>query len=411
MQRERDRASTAESAARKEPSRSDPVSHEDIPAPSALLQPADVLALQRSVGNQAVLRRLNGPSTKQSSAQVLQRAETGLKDEKRSSAFATGAVDFWKAAGNKDKPLKDYANDLVTKANASLKALASREVLSAVTTTGSASGTFSRVTWTITINTTLFSNRAGVTKVGELTLDEAAEIADTIYHEIRHSEQYFRMARIKAAQSSKKDAGEIAAEIAKAMDIPPEVAQAAAAAPLQATKENAGLIAEAKDWESITIGIHATYKGVINQWGNEADEARDLAKAVSAANLDATKTKVGAHITKWKNDALRSKFVESHLTTVEAIKDKSHMDDLVLAHLKAIKADLVKVNAAWKDVEDNWGTDDAAKKLAHLKGPQAPLKELAANLYKAYRDHLHEKDAWETGAAVGKEFRKQGGKK
>ena len=29
-------------------------------------------------------------------------------------------------------------------------------------------------------------------------------------------------------------------------------------------------------------------------------------------------------------------------------------------------------------------------------------------LYSAYRDHLHEKDAWETGAAVGKEFRRLG---
>lgn len=411
MQRKRDRASTAESAAPEEAPRSEPLARDEAPASTALLRPADVLAMQRSVGNQAVLRRLSGPPARQAGAQVLQRKETGLKDEKASAAFAKGAVDFWKDAANKDKPLKDYANDLVGKANAALAALASREVKSAVTTTGSASGTFSRVTWTISMNTTLFSNRAGVTKVGELTVDEAAEIADTVYHEIRHSEQYFRMARVKAAQSSKKDVGEIAAEIVKAMDIPPEVAQAAAAAPLQATKENADLIAEAKDWESITIGIHATYKGVINQWGDEADEARDLAAAVSATNLDATKTKVGAHVTKWKDDALRSKFVESHLTTVEAIKDKSKMDDLVLAHLKAIKADLVKVNAAWKEVQDNWGTDDAAKKLTRLKGPQAPLTGLASSLYKAYRDHMHEKDAWETGAAVGKEFRKQGGTK
>jgi hypothetical protein len=353
----------------------------------------DVLALQRRAGNRAVLARL--------------KINTGLRRKTRTDAFAKDARDYWADPANKDKTLKDFSDFLIGKANGVLKAMGSYEVKPSYVTTGTASGTFSRVTWAMEINTARFSSRTGVTKVSHLTLDEAAEIADTVYHEIRHSEQYFRIARIRAAES-KKTGGDIAKEIEKDMSIPTAVAQAAAASPMKAEKDNAYRIAEAKDWESITIGLHAEYKGIINTWTDEAWEARDAAIAVDATNLAVTKGKIAAHVSSWKTSNSRSKFVDSHLTKVEALKDKSRMDKLVIKHLKAIKAALAKVNTAWKAVEDNWATDDAAGKLTHLRAMRAPLKELGSATYAAYRDHMHEKDAWETGAAVGKEFRRLG---
>lgn len=57
--------------------------------------------------------------------------------------------------------------------------------------------------------------------------EEAAGIARTVYHEARHAEQWFRMAQMRAGQ------GRTAAQIAREMSIPPEIAQAAVADPIQ----------------------------------------------------------------------------------------------------------------------------------------------------------------------------------
>jgi len=207
---------------------------------------------------------------------------------------------------------------------------------------------------------------------------------------------------------SKKSKADIAKDLETDMSIPTDVAQAASADPLKMSSEVAYRVGEAKDWESITIGLHASYKGIVNTWGDEADEARDAANAVKAGNRSATKAAIAAHVNSWRTSADRGPFVDSHLTKVEAIKNKSRMDKLVVKHLKAIKSALAAVFTAFKAVEDNWAGDDGAARLRRLQAMQAPLRTLASALYAAYRDHLHEKDAWETGAAVGKEFRRLG---
>jgi hypothetical protein len=363
------------------------------------LEAPDLLNLQRSAGNQAVVARLkDAPGT----------INTGLKRKTRTDAYGQAAHAYWADPANKDKTLADYANTLIDEANAVLKKMSSFEVKRAFSTTGPDSGTFSRVTWTITINTAKFSSRTGVSKVSDLTLDEAAEIADTIYHEVRHSEQYFRIARIRAAESKKKKKADIAKELEADMSIPKDVAEAAAADPLKMGKDVAYRIGEAKEWESITIGLHAEYKGIVNTWGDEADEARDSALGVKRGNLTTTRAAIKTHMDDWSTNPSRNAFVDSHLAKVEALKKKSRMDKLVIEHLTAIKAALAATGKAWKRVQDNWDTDRRSKRLKRLQATQDPLKTLASELYKAYRDHLHEKDAWETGAAVGAAFRKLG---
>lgn len=275
---------------------------------------------------------------------------------------------------------------------------------------GIESGSFFRVTWSIKINPAQFSSRSGISKVGELTVDEAAEVADTLYHEARHSEQYFRIARMLAGQSKETSVPKIAAEIVDKLSIPATVATAAAGVPLNESKANAGLIAEARDWQSITIGIHEEYKGNINDWIAEARAALKLAKDATTANLATTKTGLDTQITAWQG-ADRGKFVDAHIATVEAIKNKGKMDKLVLKHLKAIQKLLSATDAAWKKVTDGWAADTDTVKLKNIAKARAPLSGLSAEVYAAYRDHLHEKDAWETGARVGAAFRKKANKK
>ena len=388
-----------------------PTTREDAPAPARStpapprtehLQPADALALQRRAGNRAVLRTLRRDAVRR-----LQRAETGLKEAAATTAFATSGVAYWKDAANRDKPLSEFATKLLADANAKLRALGSFEVKSDFSGTGAASGSFGRGSWSIEINTALFSKRTGITKVGQLTLAEAAEIADTIWHEMRHSEQYFRIARMRAATSSKTAKADIAKEIKDGMSIPADVALAAANAPLAASAANTNLLAEAKQWESITLGFHSKYKENITAWILEARDAQKAAHAVTAANLATSRGTLAAFVTSW-GGADRGGFLDSHLPIVEAIATKSALDTAVIGHLKAIKPKLTALQAAWKVVEDNWATDTDAQKLAHVRATVAAFDAIEVPLYAAYRAHLHEKDAWDTGAAAGAEFRRLG---
>src|SRR4051812_2094764 len=84
-------------------------------ATTAVRVPAHpALSVQRTAGNRAVLARL--------------KVNTGLKRKDRTAPFAKEAHDWWADAANKDKPLKDYGDFLIGKANALLRAMGSYEV-------------------------------------------------------------------------------------------------------------------------------------------------------------------------------------------------------------------------------------------------------------------------------------------
>lgn len=162
-------------------------------------------ALQTAVGNQAVARIAGTPAAAAAAGRRAQRKRvlartTGLRTATNVTAFANVAEAYWHDPANKNKPLQDYAEHLMTTVNGMLKALGSVECRHSYDATGSDSGAFSRTTWNIKINPGKFSHRAGVTEVGRLTLDEARDVADTIFHESRHSEQYFRIARVQAGR-------------------------------------------------------------------------------------------------------------------------------------------------------------------------------------------------------------------
>jgi hypothetical protein len=72
--------------------------------------------------------------------------------------------------------------------------------------------------------------------------DEAkfAELANSVFHEARHAEQYFRVARLMAAENKS------AAEIERNLDIPQDVAQRAVANPLNPRQQREW--AEARRW-------------------------------------------------------------------------------------------------------------------------------------------------------------------
>lgn len=93
-------------------------------------------------------------------------------------------------------------------------------------TMGSVLGEFTDSAWTITINPTIVASAS-------LTADQQAGLVNTVYHEARHCEQVFNEARMLAGrQRAGTAAATIAQTVVNTMGVPNNVAQAAAANPL-----------------------------------------------------------------------------------------------------------------------------------------------------------------------------------
>jgi hypothetical protein len=136
----------------------------------------------------------------------------------------------------------------------------------------------------------------------------------------------------------------------------------------------------------------------------EADEALGFTSGVDATTVGAAKAGIAAHVTAW-GGANRKTFVVDHLKDTKAIKHRSTMDKLVIKNLTAIQSALAGVDKAFKHVTDGWAAADPDERIALVRSMRPSLRKLYDATYAAYRDHIHEADAWATGAAVGKEFR------
>jgi hypothetical protein len=129
-------------------------------------------------------------------------------------------------------------------------------------------GSFNFPTWTMRIG----RRRLGAESISEA---DARDTADTVYHEARHTEQWFRMAQLRASQGLSADA------IATELGIQPRIATAAAAAPLTPGSMQA-LIAQGW-WDSV-YGSGGDQRNAVLREVNAAATARSQAEAAHTAN-------------------------------------------------------------------------------------------------------------------------------
>jgi hypothetical protein len=147
---------------------------------------------------------------------------TGLavagEGDKFATGAQTGAFDEW-----------DNLGTAQARADALVKAVNERLVAAQVPTVASVvyegdspteQGTFDFTTWSMMVNRKLLDQSG-------LTRDDAADLANTVYHEARHAEQWFWMARLRAGQ------GYSAAGIAAEMFIPADIAKEARKLPIR----------------------------------------------------------------------------------------------------------------------------------------------------------------------------------
>ena len=360
-------------------------------------QPAarDVLALQRGAGNQAVVQRLGHGQA------LLQRKPAGLREPKPISDFAKEALDYWKEPAKAKKTLQDFAEHLIVKANDALKVLNVWPMLKQFGSTQQTPGEFDAPLWTMGLNTSLFVQGKTVTEVGQLTADEAAHIAGMIYHETRHAEQHFQIARMVAGAST-QTGNDLVKEIMASTQLPRDPAKAAAGQPLAKTAANKDLLAEATDWELVITGRHGRFRNVVVPWELEARATKNI--GWDGLRGDQARATMKQWLTFWGGPK-RRKVVTDHIKTVNALKTKTTVDRLMLTHLKAIDTQMTKVDAAWAALEKSapkLGPKDLLEAFTKFKTKS--LTPLVDVLHNAYVNFPTESDAFSAEKAVIKEF-------
>ncbi|MDQ6905445.1 MAG: DUF4157 domain-containing protein [Chloroflexota bacterium] len=125
-----------------------------------------------------------------------------------------------------------------------------------------------------------------------MTDDDVAEMADTVYHESRHAEQWFRIARLKAGEAP----APTAAALADSLFIPQAIAKAALARPLKPltalqkafhskkyAERHQTKMDEAASWHDSIYGAGAGNRNaVLSDLANRNAEYRALSEEVDA---------------------------------------------------------------------------------------------------------------------------------
>jgi hypothetical protein len=362
-------------------------------ARSAATGPAAVLALQRSLGNRAVRR-------------TLARAPT-LKESGPTGTFVAEALKYYNEPANKAKSVALYAQHLADKANVPLKALGVPEMNLVFDSGAPYPGAFWHDHWRMVINTTMWSKSQG-TKLSDLTPDEAANAAGLIYHEARHAEQRFRVARIAAADSKATTTDKIADELMKTLQFKERpVAMAAAGNPLAKTTANAALRDEAQDWRESTLGRHKPYGEVVHDWEQELLRAMRTIDQMMQKPMEigGAKDRLAPIVKGWQTSAVRAKFLPKHSKIVAGLKKKSAGDKDVEKNLKAMTDAMKKLTKEWAAIEGGWRRWSLNQKLQQIIDFKPHLYALYLTVHTSYTEEAEEKDAFETGNPVAAAFK------
>jgi len=170
-----------------------------------------------------------------------------------------GVIDTWASLATPEARLKK----LVELVNVPLVAHGVPPITEAFDPNPNNAGSFDFATWRMLV---------GKTPLSAASLDTAAakDLTDTIYHESRHTEQWYRMAQLRAGQGL--SAGGIAAELG----IPGNIARLAKKDPLAGTSMQ-GLIAQGW-WDSV-YGAGAAHREATLAELDRAGTALDKARA------------------------------------------------------------------------------------------------------------------------------------
>jgi len=317
-----------------------------------------VLRLQQAAGNRAVGRVLARRAVRQ----------TGLRSDSAINRFVHKAHSF--LARNGDGDLKQFADYLGAAINTELEAIGVPAVkVFMLRGMGSKAAEFDAPSWAIALNPDAFSSK-GARLMGELSTDEAANIAMTVLHEARHAEQRFRVARLQAGEG--KDAG---------MEMDDDAAAAAAAKPLRGGGQE---VREAREWRDNEIGEDATYREAVSWW---TSDIRPIIKIANDAGPDAYE-RLGRVLKGYGGPGGAATVVREHVKSARR------------RHKATMLADTTAITDAFDGCIGLYAILSPTSTHDEFEPLTNALIDLSKAIYRAYVNQPVESDAWGAGNAT-----------
>lgn len=237
---------------------------EELAAPFNLnvVSRENILQLQRVIGNQAVQRLMGIKQIQRADAPVAEKTSQGLMEKESSSRFAQTIFDWTQDPANAEKPMSEFTTVLETALNVEMDAAGVPRVYVHFETLDGAVAQFVSGGWIVELDCD--ETFGGILqKVGDLSEDQLREVVDTFFHEARHAEQDFLIARLRAAKML--DAGQTEDQIAQAlvaeMGINDWVAMQAVENPLR--DADADTLKLIESLESSMYGEDSTYRDMV----------------------------------------------------------------------------------------------------------------------------------------------------
>jgi len=383
-----------------------------------------VLDLQRTVGNAATTALIQRatPHPRPAAAPVLARpivvardADFGLRSKPEIAGYAGPAADFWKA--NPTLTLQDLGVHLIDEVN---KELVGNGVpplpAPAFTASRRNAGGFAQSSWTVQLDLARTAQGPLTTKIGTLAPDRVAEVASVCFHEARHAEQVFTVARLVAGEG--KNAKAIAAEVG----IPEWVAKAALGA--KGPMPGKAALADVKLWRAIgQTGRHSDYWTWNEDFRGFAANVVAGFPSTSPSGVDAiiaTRDAFARTLAEWQKDTLP--FLDRKIDALTRLKRPDAADRIVLRDVRRIRSAVRKVVA-----QDSKLAAEITRFRARRADTRRPItvpqaaaiqstfeldwidleiavRQLSITADAAYEAYPHEADAYATGKSVEKAF-------
>jgi hypothetical protein len=341
----------------------------------------------------------------------------GMREQTQVSGFAALALAYWR--GNPDTTLGDFAIHLLEELNKQLAANGVPTLPKPKVDSLRSAGGFVQKSWTVQFNLAGTAKQPLTAKIGGIPADRISEIAGIFYHECRHAEQAFLVARLVVSEAKGTKTGK---QIAEELELHEPAADAAlkATGPLPGGKEG---LAKVKGWRAFEKGgEHYDYwefNEHLQQYvANVLKSIPDPAPK-GAESIRAELAKLAPTFADWRRSTIA--FADTKLAALKGDRGRDATDNEALRHL-------TKTRAVLKDVMDQEAetlkqlakldrrkgqsrpmtVEDAAVFQAEIASPwiglQRALAELVVVTGKAYEAYPHEADAYEAQHAMMKDF-------
>jgi hypothetical protein len=169
-------------------------------------------------------------------------------------------------------------------------------------------------------------------QVSELAPGQLAELTVTFYHEARHAEQRFLLARLAVSKDASKDAKTIAAEVS----IPERVAAAAIAAGGRLAPRQRKLAGELTEFRDKYLG----YKMWVTRVQSSSSKVLDSLPHPRPGGVDSVTrawTQVQPTVTAWRGETT---WADKQIETISGLKKRDSVDERVLKDLRSTRKTL-----------------------------------------------------------------------